>query len=117
MAGSMPSKSLPGQEASVGYRDTMEIGHRRPLWLREFKEIGADAVRAGLKDRKWPEGKKIVAREWLESMDMANWQANRPDADEEEGEKPRLRDRKWIIYVIGAAMLAFVVIRVGRSFM
>jgi hypothetical protein len=106
----LAGRSLPGQQPATTFRNQKEIGHRRPLWIREFKDAGVDEVRAGLKDGQWSDAKKIVAREWLESMDTAAWQAKRP---EEAADKPKLRDKKWLMYILGAVALAFAARRMG----
>jgi hypothetical protein len=43
----------------------------RSDWLREFKELGVDQVRARVSASVWPEEKLQAARRWL------RWQDNR----------------------------------------
>jgi hypothetical protein len=107
----MLNKSLPGQKPSLGYQEQREISHRRPLWLREFKESGPDAVRDGIKGKDWSQAKKIVAREWLETLEMQAWQAKRPESEDE---KPYFRDKKWWIYFAGGVLVALALFRMRR---
>lgn len=107
----MFNKSLPGPKPSLSFRDEMEVGHRRPLWIREFKEAGPDAVRQGLKDKTWPNAKKIIAREWLETVEAEAWQAERPESQDDE---PYFRDKRWWAYIVGGVFVVFALMMLRR---
>jgi hypothetical protein len=77
-------------------------------WKREFEELGAAGVRAGLIARRWDEEKRSAARQWLERIDATSWQASRAGANSDPAAKARtgmdvFRRYKWVYYIAAGA--------------
>jgi hypothetical protein len=75
-------------------------------WKREFDTLGSNGVRAALMSTRWDNEKKSAAREWLERVDAASWQAGRPAGDGSAAAASGmdvLRRYKWVYYIAGAA--------------
>lgn len=77
-------------------------------YIAEFRELGVDAVRQELLQRRWPPEKLSAARVWVESRDTHSWVASRSD-------KPPVDRRKnrplWVAILIGGALFAFAGVR------
>lgn len=74
----------------------------------EFRELGLDAVRKELRLRRWQPEKLAVARVWVESQDTHSWVAGRKDVPPVDRRKNR---PWWLVYLIGASLLAFGAVR------
>lgn len=83
----------------------------RRKYLREFSELGANAVRNEILVRRWPQEKIGLARQWLEREDVRQWQKSPP--------KQKIgmsaKQRRIIGYVLAAGGFAFAVSRLIKT--
>lgn len=86
------------------------LPNEQEKWLAEFRAGGAEKVRRDILSANWTKEKRAAARVWLEREDNKRWQAERGPG---EG-APVRKNRKWMMYIIGAIGLAFLAIRAFR---
>jgi hypothetical protein len=84
-------------------------------WIREFKELGVERVRAGLLKGGWEADKRRAAKHWLERTDASDWQAERPPDSNRGTFFLNLRNARWWGYATVAMFLVFGLWRLWKK--
>ena len=89
---------------------------QRQKWSAEFGDLGIERVRSQLVVGRWPQDKRVYAREWVERQDVRAWQERKPADAKPAGGLAGLRSYKKVWGVIAGLMFGgYALIRViGR---